>query len=176
MANAQAQTSEAPEIRDGEEMNENASRQPIAGVPFGIDGRPMAMIACTVSDKVPTVQFGNCVVGPITITRYIDDLGDGQEGQQHRIDRARELQRDAEFVCGIERRLLQWAVDPASRIQSPVDAQDAFAAPPAGYDPSKVDDPRVAAMEATKAAEVAPKPSGPDPAQDVPKASGVKLG
>lgn len=157
----QPTTSEAPEIRDGDEIREDQVRTAIAGVPFGIDGRPMAAISCAVSDKVPTVQFGNVVVGPVTMTRYIDDLGDGDEGRQHRIDRSRELQRDAEFVLGIERRLLQWAVDPASKIASPVTAQDAFAAPPAGYDATQVADPRMAPVIPESAATPPTPPAAP---------------
>lgn len=155
-------TSEAPEVRDAEELNESQSRTTIAGVPIGIDGRPMTLISMAVSDKVPTVQFGNVVVGPVTITRYIDDLGDGDVGRQHRIDRGRELQRDAEFICGVERRLLQYAVDPASKIASPVTGHDAFAAPPPSYDPSRVPDPRVDAQASTAAIPaIPPPPSSP---------------
>lgn len=142
MSDNKAQTHETPEVRDAAELREDVVRTVVGGVPIGVDGRPMTMISMTVSDKVPTVQFGNVVVGPVTLTRYIDDLGDDLAGRQHRIDRARELQRDAEFVCGIERRLVQWAVNPETRIQSPVTAEEAFAAPPPGYDPNQATDPR----------------------------------
>lgn len=134
-------TVEAPEVRDGDEIAEEQARTVRVGVPIGIDGRPMTMISASVSDKVPTVQYGNVVVGPVTIVRYIDDFGDGSEGRQHRIDQARQLQRDAEFVVGIERRLAQYAVDPSSRIGSPIPeiaAQDAFAAAPPGYNPNQI--------------------------------------
>lgn len=171
-----ASTSEAPEIRDAAEMHEEAVRNMAANVPVGVDGRPMALISMTVSDKVPTVQFGNVVVGPVTITRYIDDLGDDLSGRQHRIDRARELQRDAEFVCGIERRLVQWAVDPSSRIQSPVDAQDAFAAPPVGYDPTQATDPRGVPLTPPPAPAPTPAQETGAPPQVQPVTSGVQLG
>lgn len=169
MNDKKAPTSEAPEIRDAEEIDEDRIRRGVSMV-IGTDGRPMSRIACTVSDKVPTVQFGNVVVGPVTIERYVDDLGDGLEGRQHRIDRAREIMRDAEFVCGVERRLLQWALDPASRVQSPVNAEDAFASPPAGYDPSKTADPRQP--------DVSPPPPGPGEPPDSASAdpSAVTLG
>lgn len=128
-------------------------------VPIGTDGRPMTKISASVTDKVPTVQYGSAHVGPVTIERYIDDLGDGPEGRQHRIDRGRELLKDAEYVAGVERRILQWAIDPASKIQNPVTGADAFAAPPAGYDKNQLGDPRDSPLGAPVVDQQASPPS-----------------
>lgn len=112
--------------------------------PVDADGNPMAIVSGTASDKVPTVTYGSAQVGPVTISRPVPN-----GSIQDLIDAARETQRAAEYVVGVERRLLQWAIDPASKIASPVDASEAFAAPPAGYDASRAADPRdVAAPEA----------------------------
>lgn len=176
--NEDASTSEAPEVRDNAEVAEEAERVGItasAGAPIGANGLPMRRIWATISDKVPTVQFGNVVL-TAGAEEWIENFGTGIEGRQHRIDRTRELMKDVEFVVGVERRLLQWAVDPASKVASPVTAQDAFAAPPQGYDVSQVSDPRDAAAEAAMAtpagqAAVSPQPATEPPPQAPPPAS-----
>lgn len=162
-------TAETPEIRDAGELKEDRVRTAVAGTPFGLDGRPMCQISATVSDKVPTVQFGNVVVGPVTMTRFIEDGGDSEEARAARIDQARLLQRDTEFVCGIERRLVQWALDASSKVASPITAEDAFAAPPVGYNGSGVVDPRDVAP-----AQVIPPPPSAQP--NPPLSGGVQLG
>lgn len=108
-----------------------------SGWPQDADGNYLAVVTGSCSDLVPTVQFGNVLVGPVSIQRPV-----AATSMQEIIDAARETQRVAEYVVGVERRLLQWAIDPASKIASPVDAKDAFAAPPAAYDASKDADPR----------------------------------
>ena len=99
-------------------------------LPIGPNGKPMAVVSATASNLVPTVQFGNATVGPITITRAVVD-----EGDQSVINAARAAQRIAEYCVGVERRLLDWALDPASAPVNPATGER-FAAPPAGYDPS----------------------------------------
>lgn len=109
----------------------------LGNFPQDADGNYLAIVSGAASNLVPTVQFGNVLVGPVTITRVV-----AAATLQEIIDGARETQRVTEYVVGVECRLLQWAVDPASKIASPVDAKDAFAAPPVGYDPTRVADPR----------------------------------
>lgn len=33
----------------------------------------MAVITCGASELIPTVQYGNCLVGPITVSRMVPD-------------------------------------------------------------------------------------------------------
>jgi hypothetical protein len=129
--------SEADETRDSNELVEHHARMSTA-VPIGLNGKPMVKVTVGVSDKIPTVVYGNVVIGPIMLERYIED-----DSNQNVIDAGRELQRAAEYIVGVERTLLQYALDPAKKVQNPYTGEDAFAAKPAGYD-------------ATKAAPVAP--------------------
>lgn len=162
-AQQEPQTIEDPEARDGQELAEQ-QLQTIGNIvgggwPMGSNGKPMALIVGGISDKVPTVQYGNVVLGPIQIYRFIED-----EGMQARIDAGREAMREVEFICGVERRLLQWAVDPSMKVASPVTGQDAFAAPPAGYDPSAAPAHPGDAL-VSQPAEVAPTTVAPEGAQ-----------
>ncbi len=104
----------------------------ITTLPIGPNGKPMAIVSASASNLVPTVAFGNIVVGPVTIMRAVVDDGD-----ESVINGARQALRDAEYAVGIERRLLDWALDPASMPVHPTTGER-FAAPPAGYDPSSM--------------------------------------
>jgi hypothetical protein len=103
---------------------------------IGTNGRPMAIVTGTASDLLPTVQFGNLLVGPVQITRWVED-----DGADSVIDGARATQQWAELVCGSERRLIQWALDPSKKIINPSTGQEmapsapAPAAPPAAPEP-----------------------------------------
>lgn len=166
MAEEKAFTSEAEETRDTDELIEKAIRMAFdrlgaGGWPCSPDGIPMTIVTGAASDKIPTVQFGNVVVGPVMIQRPVVATS-----LQDVIDAARETQKAAEFVVGVERRLLQWALDPAAKVRSPVDAQEAFSAPPAGYVPAQTPvDPRVPVEASEAAAKLAaaapPPPSAP---------------
>lgn len=85
---------------------------------IGPNGWPMAMVTGTASDLVPTVQFGNLMVGPVSVTRWIED-----SGPESVIEGTQEAQRMAEAVCGSERRIIQWSIDPGSRIINPANGQ-----------------------------------------------------
>jgi hypothetical protein len=80
----------------------------------GSNGSPMAIVTGTASDHLPTVQFGNVLVGPVSITRWVEDDGD-----ESVIEAARSVQKMAEAVCGSERRIIQWAIDPSQRVINP---------------------------------------------------------
>lgn len=123
-----------------DETQEAQIAQPTA-VRVGPNGRPMASITVSISDKIPTVPYGSMMIHASS-TRYIEDRGSDDAGRQHRLDELRLLARDVEFAVGVERRLAQWAIDPSSRVESPIDGKDAFAVPSPGYDPTKVADPR----------------------------------
>lgn len=103
--------------------------------PHDENGKPMAIVVGAVAELVPTVQYGNITVGPTMIMRPIPN---GPRQQQ--IDDARRVQRDAEFVCGVERRSSQWAMaGKDAKIMSPVPPGEEFGAPPADYDPNLIE-------------------------------------
>lgn len=104
----------------------------ITTLPIGPNGKPMAIVSATASNLVPTVAFGNVVVGPVTIMRAVID-----DCEESVINGARQALRDAEYAVGVERRLLDWALDPASMPVHPTTGER-FAAPPPGYDPASM--------------------------------------
>lgn len=139
MAKPENPTAETEERRDADEVVEEERRGGLAYalVPIGENGRPMRRIKVGVSDKIPTVQFGNVVL-TVEMEEWIENIGPGPEGRQSRIDATRELHRDAQVVVGMERRALQWAMDPSLKVASPITGEDVFAAPPNGYDASQI--------------------------------------
>lgn len=147
----QPTTSDAPEVRDADEISEHAQMGAAHSMPSSwprdAAGNYLAIVTGACSDKIPTVQFGNVVIGPVMIQRPV-----AAGSLQEVIDAARETQRAAEYVVGVERRLLQWALDPAAKVASPVPPDEAFAAPPAGYDSSKAVHPAEAAAGASAVA------------------------
>jgi hypothetical protein len=74
----------------------------------------MAMVSGACSDLVPTVQFGNVLLGPCTVTRWVEDDGDDSVLEQIRL-----VERMSQTIIGSERRLLQWAIDPSLRVTTP---------------------------------------------------------
>ncbi len=90
----------------------------------------MAIVMASMSNLVPTVQYGNVQIGPITVMRAVEDDGD-----ESVTNAARDAARIAEYVVGCERRLSDWAMDPASMPVNP-STGERFAAPPPGYDPA----------------------------------------
>jgi hypothetical protein len=40
-------------------------------------GTPLVEITCSAAELVPTVQFGNCTIGPVMIRRFVPD-GDAE--------------------------------------------------------------------------------------------------
>lgn len=139
--------------------------------PQDAEGNYLAIVQGACSDLVPTVQFGNVLIGPVTIQRPVAGAT-----IQEIIDAARETQKAAEYVVGVERRLLQWALDPASKIASPVTGQEAFAAPPEGYDKAAAPvDPR-AAQEASALAAAQQPPAAPAAPPAPPAAPSATVG
>jgi hypothetical protein len=82
--------------------------------PMGANGRPMAMVSGACSDLLPTVQFGNVLIGPVTVMRWVEDEGDEQV-----LEQGSKTQRMAQTIVGSERRILQWAIDPSLRVTTP---------------------------------------------------------
>lgn len=183
MAKPENPTSETEEHRDADEVAEEERRGGLsyALVPIGENGKPMRRIKVGVSDKVPTVQFGNVVL-TVEMEEWVENTGSGPEGRQQRIDVGRELHRDAQVIVGMERRALQWAMDPSLKVASPITGDERFAAPPTGYDATTIGtagDPaheiaaRAAAAQAEQQAAGTAAPSTPPPAAPAPPAPPV---
>ena len=81
-----------------------------------IDGQQVAVISVGASDLIPTVQYGNVLL-QCQITRAVPDAGG--DSDEAIIEASRRFLKHAEFVVGAERRILQWAIDPSSRVQNP---------------------------------------------------------
>lgn len=46
-------------------------------VPIGANGLPMIQIQVSASELIPTGEYANVVVGPVTVVKWIEDPGDG---------------------------------------------------------------------------------------------------
>lgn len=46
-------------------------------IPIGANGLPMIQIQVTASELIPTGEYANVVVGPVTVVKWIEDPGDG---------------------------------------------------------------------------------------------------
>jgi hypothetical protein len=46
---------------------------------LGKNGMPLTKISWSASEIVPTKQFGNVVVGPCRVDRYVEDNGDDEQ-------------------------------------------------------------------------------------------------
>lgn len=129
---------------------------------FGPDGRMYAFLSNSASDLVPTVQFGNVLVGPVTIARVVPvDPTPEEEAEldaqlARLIERSRAQQKAAEFVVGAERRVIQWAIDPSSRVQN---SATGAVVTPNGEVPAEQVAPQPAPSGSPDPAVVAPPPS-----------------
>lgn len=99
--------------------------------PVDAGGFPMAIVTGHVTDIVKTAEF--CAVHmSSTIMRPVPN-----GGETSIINAAREVQRDCEYVVGVERRLLDMqlgkleTVNPAHPVTG-----ERFAGAPTGYDPA----------------------------------------
>lgn len=131
------------------QLKEKSAREQMRGIqinswPHDAEGNPMAIVIGAASDLVPTVQFGNVCVGPATIMRPVTN-----DSMEDVIASAREVQKAAEYIVGTERRILQWALDPASKVTHPVTgaefkgddvAAQAASSEPVGAKPSSTGD------------------------------------
>lgn len=92
---------------------------------IGPDGRHYAVLSNACSDLIPSVQFGNILVGPCVITRAVplDPTPEEEAALDAQLVKLMEIsrkqQRSIEFVVGAERRVLQWAIDPSTRVINP---------------------------------------------------------
>jgi hypothetical protein len=51
---------------------------------YGANGKPLTMISCCAAELIPTVQYGNCSIGPVIVKRFIEDNGDDDLKKQIR--------------------------------------------------------------------------------------------
>lgn len=69
---------EGPAMRqalvDGERGNVSMKGDDFA--PVDVRGVPLMKISCAAAELIPTVQYGNVTVGPVTVTRWVTDLDD----------------------------------------------------------------------------------------------------
>lgn len=56
--------------------DEGAKNFDIDDIPVGINGKPLISVQCAAAELVPTIQFGNVVVGPVVVKRYVEDIDD----------------------------------------------------------------------------------------------------
>jgi hypothetical protein len=66
-------------------------------VPVGPDGKPLAMVGFTMKELIPTVQYGNCDVGPAFAYRFVEDNEDSRRKGME------ECVADVKYVLGAER-------------------------------------------------------------------------
>lgn len=81
--------------------------------PHDENGEPMAIIMCQASELAPTVKFGNVTIGPVGAMVPCKNDYKVIEAKM------REMQKLAEYIIGTERRLIQWSLDPSSKIIPP---------------------------------------------------------
>lgn len=130
-------------------------------------GKPMAVVVAMASDLVPTVPFGNVTIQSTIMRPVPTDRDLTPEELTHDIAAARDIQKVAEYVVGTERRLLQWALDPSSRVQHPVSGVaftgqgETVGQPPAG-----------AAVPSVPGAPEQPQPPAPAPVEGAPAGDG----
>lgn len=101
----------------GQHIKEKSSREnrpplPLAW-PMDENGEPMAIVTAQASDLFPTVPFGNVnlfasIMRPVKNGSY-DDI----------IMEQRLALLMSEYVVATERRLIQWAMDPSTKIEKP---------------------------------------------------------
>lgn len=105
----------------------------IASWPVDADGNPMAIVCGAASDLIPTVQYGNILIGPVAIMRPVPNGTDDEVAAS-----ARAVQKITEHVVATERRIIDYALDPSTKIQKPSEANGwvGVAPPPAPAPPA----------------------------------------
>lgn len=83
--------------------------------PHDVNGQPMAIAIGQASELIPTQPFGNIQIGPAAIMRPIPNSSDLNELAAD----LRLTELVAQYVVGIERRLIQWTMDPSLKIERP---------------------------------------------------------
>lgn len=47
----------------------------MSDIKLGTNGKPLIKISSSAAELIPTVPYGNVNVGPVTVERYVEDLG-----------------------------------------------------------------------------------------------------
>lgn len=42
----------------------------------GVNGKPLTRITVAAAELIPTIQYGNCLVGPVAVMRYVEENSD----------------------------------------------------------------------------------------------------
>jgi hypothetical protein len=83
-----------PEMRSARnEGMKNLECEPYSDPFVGLNGKPLVRISCAAAELIPTVQYGNCGVGPVGVIRYIED--NGVDGIKQGIKETQELCEEA---------------------------------------------------------------------------------
>lgn len=130
--------------------------QQILSWPVDADGNPMVIISGQASEKVPTTQYGNVNIGPVMVMLPIS----ASLSREERILREIELQEEAQYVVARERRLLQWALDPSTKVANP--ANGAVATPAGDVQPESLAQDQAQPTAVEHAAAEEPKPVAAD--------------
>lgn len=66
-------------LRDGENFGGVSMKGNDFDWPRDVNGRPMIKLTCAAAELIPTVQYGNVTVGPVSATRFVNDTDDDTE-------------------------------------------------------------------------------------------------
>src|ERR1700690_2111994 len=66
---------EGPAIKQTREESEKKTILDPDILVVGSNGVPYIQITCAAAELIPTVQYGNCSVGPIIVKRWVEDTG-----------------------------------------------------------------------------------------------------
>ncbi len=86
--------------------------------PRDLHGRPMLKVSCCASELIPTVQYGNCSVGPLSVTCFIPEpvANTDQEWKEQVRSDVRRVQEVCEEAVAEERQSLHLLM--RSRVQA----------------------------------------------------------
>lgn len=63
-------------LKDGERFGDVSMKADGFDWPRGENGKAMLKVTAAAAELIPTVQFGNVTVGPCSVTRFVEDLGE----------------------------------------------------------------------------------------------------
>lgn len=90
-------------LADGEERGNVSLKGDDFDWPRDIRGVPMIKVTCAAAELIPTVQYGNVTVGPVSVTRFVLDLDDDDD----LLERINKVQSVCERAVAGERQSIQ---------------------------------------------------------------------